>query len=129
FGAGGGGEDERVVGLAQVAGRLAVRHVAAGAAHGAGDEDVGGNLAATALEVAQDAADVGMLDAAGEEPAGLHHLMAGVVDRGGGVVDGADQGELVGQAGQAREDFADLHARNAGGDGPEGAADLGGGIG
>ena len=52
-----------------------------------------------------------VLDAAGEQPAGLHHLVAGVVDGRGRVVDRADQRELVGVPGHLREDLADLHAR------------------
>ena len=49
-----------------------------------------------------------VLDAAGEQPAGLHHLVAGVVDGRRRVVDGADQRELVGVLGHLREDLGDL---------------------
>ena len=84
--------------LAEVAGALAVRQVAAGPAHRPRQQDVGRQLAATALQVAERAADVRVLDAAGEQPAGLHHLVAGVVDRGGGVIDRAHQRELVARA-------------------------------
>src|SRR5918911_596653 len=52
LGVGVGVEDERVVLLAEVAGVLAVGHVAPGAADGLGEEHVGGDLAALALEVA-----------------------------------------------------------------------------
>ena len=35
------------------------------------------------------------MDAAGEETAGLHHLMAGIVNRGGGVVGGINRTPLL----------------------------------
>ena len=104
--------------FAEVAGAT-VRQVAAGAADGLGNQDVGRHLAAAALEIAEDAAFVRMFDAAGEEPAGLHHLMAGVVNGGGGVVTAADERILVGVFGHLREDFADLHSGHVGVDGLE----------
>src|SRR5881398_2926265 len=74
-------------------------------------------------------AGVRVLDAAGEQPAGLHHLVAGVVKGGGGVVDAADERILVGVAGHAREDLADAHAGDVGVDGLERAAHFFGGVG
>ena len=100
-----GVEDERIVLLAEIAGGLAVRHVAAGAADGPRQQHMGRHLAALALEIAEHAADVRMLDAAGEQPARLHHLMAGVVDGGRRVIDAADQRELVGVLGHLAERF------------------------
>ena len=106
-----GVEDERIVLLAEVAGGLAVRQVAAGAADRPRQQHVGRHLAALALEIRQHAAGVRMLDAAGEQPARLHHLMAGVVNRRRRVVDGADQRKLVGVLGHLRKDLGDPHAR------------------
>ena len=82
--------------LAEIARGVAVRQVAAGAADRSRQQHVRREFAATALQVAERAADVRMLDAAGEEPAGLHHLMAGVVDGRRRVIDRADDRELVG---------------------------------
>src|SRR5438874_179979 len=65
-----------------------------------------------------------MLDASGEEAAGLHHLVSGVVDGGGGVIDRADNRELIRVLGHAREDLRYLHPRNVGLNRPERAADL-----
>ena len=48
------------------------------------------------------------LDAAGKQSAGLHHLMAGIVDCRGGVIDGTDQREFIRMFGHLGEDFADL---------------------
>ena len=52
-------------------------------------------FAAAALEVAQRAPHVRMFDSAREEPAGLHHLVARVVDRRRGVVNRTYEGKLV----------------------------------
>src|SRR5438045_4175876 len=79
-------------------------------------QHVGGHLAALALEVAQHAAGVRVLDAAGEQPAGLHHLVAGVVDGRRRVVDAADQGVLVGVPGHLREDLRNLDPGHVGAD-------------
>src|SRR5438874_13731250 len=80
------------------------------------------HLAALSFDVTKRTADVRMLDTAGEKPAGLHHLRAGVVDRRGGVVDRAENRVFVSVASHAREDFADLHAGYVGGDWPVGSA-------
>ena len=63
-----------------------------------------------------------------KQPAGLHHLVAGVVDGGGGVIDAADERELVGVLGHAREDLGDLDARDVGLDRLERPADLDRGV-
>ena len=118
-----------IVLFAKVAGGLAVRQVAAGAANRLRDKNVGRHFAAAALEIAEDAAFVRMFDAAGEEPAGLHHLMAGVVDGGGRVITAADERILVGVFGHLRKDFADLHSRHVGVDGLERPANLIGRLG
>ena len=70
-----------------------------------------------------------MLDPAGEQPAGLHHLVARVVDRRRRVIDRADQRHLVHHRRQPGEDLRDLDARHLGRDRPERPADLLGGIG
>ena len=67
--------------------------------------------------------------AALEEAAGLHHLMAGIVDRGGGVIDAADDRVFVGVLRHAREIFGNFDARDIGLDGLVGAADLDRGVG
>src|SRR5262249_57694266 len=96
-GRGGGGEGWGR--WAEEPGALAVRHVTAGTAHRPRQEHMRRYLAAPALQVTEHAADMRMLDAAGEQPARLHHLMAGVMDGGGRVVDTAEQRILVGMAG------------------------------
>ena len=70
-----------------------------------------------------------MLDPAGEQPAGLHHLVPGVVDGRRRVIDGADQRHLVHHRRQPGEDLGDLDARHLGRDRPERPADLLGRIG
>ncbi len=124
-----GVQDERVERLAQVAGPLAVRHVAPRRADRAGEQDVRRDLPPRPLQLRQGAAVVRVLDPAAEEAAGLHHLVAGVVDGRRRVVDRADQRHLVHLAGQLREDLADLDARHAGRDRPERPADLLGRVG
>ena len=107
-----GVQHERVVGLAEKAGVLAVRHVAAGRAHRLGQDDVRGQFVAAALEIFERAAGVRRVDAAGEQPAGLHHLMAGVVHRGRRVVAAAHERKLVGELRVQREDFGNLDVRD-----------------
>jgi len=51
---------------------------------------MGRHVALRPFEVTEDAADMRMLQAAGEEPAGLHHLVARIVHSGGGVIDGTE---------------------------------------
>ena len=111
-----GVEHERVVALAEIAGVLPVGHVPAGVADGPRQQHVRGDIALRALELVEHAAVVRMLQAAEEEASGLHHLMAGIVYRGGGVIHAADQRELVGVFGGAREVFRDFDARDVGGD-------------
>ena len=43
-----------------------------------------------------------------EKPPGLHHLMAGVVDGRGGVINTSDQGKFVRELRVLRKNFADL---------------------
>ncbi len=103
-------------------------HVAAGRSDRPGQEDVRRNRAARAFELGQNRAHVRVLDAAAEEPARLHHLVAGVVDGCRGMVNRPHQRHLVHHAGEPREGFADLDAGDAGGDRPERAADLRGSV-
>src|SRR5262245_34035191 len=65
-----------------------------------------------------------VLLAAAEQVAGLHQLVASLVNRRRLVVDGTDQGELVGALGHEGEMFAELHAGDVGVDRPKGAADV-----
>ncbi len=55
--------------------------------------------------------------------AGLHHLLAGFVNRRFFVMHRANKGVAMGLPSHAREVFADAYAGNIGGDGPEGTAD------
>ena len=81
---------------------------------GRGSSTCARHVALRAFQLGEHAADVRMLDAALEQAAGLHHLVAGIVDRGGGVIDAADQRELVGVLRHAREILRDLDARDVG---------------
>ena len=70
-----------------------------------------------------------ILLSAAEQVAGLHHLMAGLVDRRRLVIDRADQRIAVGHLGHQREVLADLDAGHVGLDRLERAADVVGGVG
>ncbi len=94
-----GHQHERIVRLAQEAGVLAVRQVAAGAAHRLGQNDVGWQIGSPPLQIADHAAGMRRIDAAGEQPAGLHHLMACIVNCCRGVVARSDERELIGLLG------------------------------
>ena len=61
-----------------------------------------------AFQKLERAARVRRVDAAREEPAGLHHLMPGVMHRRGRVIDAAHERELVRDLRVQRKDFADL---------------------
>src|SRR5690606_41713519 len=69
--------------LAEEACFLPVRKVPAGPSHLLGKHDVRRQVAVAAFQKAERAADVRAFDPAGEQSAGLHHLVPGVVDRGG----------------------------------------------
>ena len=88
--------DERVVRLAEKPAGLAVGQVAAAAAHQLGQHDERRQVGLAALQVADHRPDVRRVDAAGEQPAGLHHLPARVVHRRAAVMDRAHERELVG---------------------------------
>ena len=83
-----GVEHERVVRLAEITRVLAVRHVAEHRTH------------------------VGMVEPALEEPPGLHHLVTGVMNSGGSVIERPYQRPLVGVPRHAGEDFGNLDAGN-----------------
>ncbi len=51
---------------------------------------MGWDLAALPFDITEYATHVRMLDTAGKEPARLHHLIAGVVHRGSGVIHGTN---------------------------------------
>ena len=93
--------------LAQEARVLAVWQVSTGGAHRRGENHVGWQVGAASLQVTGDASGVRRVDAAGEQAAGLHHLVTGVVDRRGGVVTTADDRELVAVLGVPGQDLAD----------------------
>jgi hypothetical protein len=84
---------------------------------GAGHQHVGRNVAIRPFQFPHDAAKVRIFDAALEQATGLHHLMAGVVNRGGGVVAASDERIFVRVLGHAREIFRDLDAGYVGVDG------------
>src|SRR6202171_4444999 len=124
-----GVEDEWVVGFAQETGVLTMRHVAARVADGPRQQHVRRDIALGPLELRDHAAEVRIFDAAEEQMPRLHHLMAGIVNGGGGVVHAADQRVLVRVLGHARKVFRDFDARNVGLDGLVGPPYLYGSIG
>ena len=87
-----------------------------------------GQVAAPAFEKLQRAARVRRDDAAGEEPARLHHLVAGVVDRRRSVINGADERELIGDLRVAWENLGELKV-TLGGNRLERPANLAGRVG
>ncbi len=96
-----GVERERVVGFAEEAAGLAVGQVAAAATHQLGQHDERRQVGLAAAQVGDRRADVRRIDAAGEQPARLHHLPAGVVHRRAAVMNRPHQRELVGDRGHA----------------------------
>ncbi len=123
-----GVQHEGIEGLAEIPGALAMRHVAAGVADRLGQQHVRRHVALRSSKICEHAADVGMLDAALEEASGLHHLVTGVMDGGGGVIHRAHERELIGVFRHARENFADLDAGDVGLDWPVRAANFGGRV-
>ncbi len=107
-------QHEGIVVLTEETGGLAMGHVAARVADRMREQDVRRDVAVGALDLGDHAAEVGILDAALEQASGLHHLMARVVDRGGGVIDAADERIFVGMFGHARKILADLDLRDVG---------------
>ena len=106
-----GVERERVVRLAQEAAGLPVGQVAAAAAHQLGKHDERRQIGLAAFEIADRRPDVRRIDAAGEQPAGLHHLPARVVHRRPAVMDRPHQRDLVGDRGVPGQDLGDLDRR------------------
>ncbi len=88
-----------------------------------------GQLVARAFEILQGAADVRGVDAGGEEAARLHHLVARVVNGGGGVIAASHQAELVGDLRVQREELGELNLLGLGGDRFEWPPNFGGGVG
>ena len=64
------------------------------------------------LEFREHRTHVRVFDSALKQAPGLHHLMAGIVDRGGCVIEAADKRILVGVLRPAREIFRNLDAGN-----------------
>ena len=58
--------------------------------------------------MAGDGSGMGSLDASRETASGLHDLPTGVMNGSSAVVDGADEGEFVGDFCVTREDFRDV---------------------
>ena len=124
-----GVEHEGIERFPQIARALAVRQVAAGGADRPRDQNVRRHVAARAFELREDAAVMRMFNSAGKESTRLHHLMAGVVNGGRGVINGADERNLVHDFGKARKDLAHGHAGDFGGDRLERSANFGRGVG
>ena len=103
---------------------MPVREVAAGRAHRFGQNHVGGQFVAPAPEILERTAGMGRVDAAGKEPAGLHHLMAGIVHGSRRVITSADERELVRNPGVQGKDLGKLDVRIVGPDRLERPADL-----
>src|SRR5262249_24724824 len=62
----------------------------------------------------EQATDMGLVDSALKQAAGLHHLVAGVVQGGGGVITAVNERHLVALRRHAREDLTDLDPGNVG---------------
>ena len=114
--------------FAKVTRRMAMGQIATGAADRLGQKHMAGKFSTAAFEIAEGAADVRMFDAAGEESAGLHHLMAGVVNGRRRVIYAANDAEFVGVFGRLGEDLGDLHPGDFGADGLEWPSHFGRGI-
>ena len=114
------------MGFSEEPGVLAVRQVAAGGSHRLGEDHMGRQITAAALQVGGDAAGVRRVDSTGEQAARLHHLVTGVVNRRGGVVAAADDRELVAVLGVTRQNLADRKPAASHRDRLERAPDLGG---
>ena len=121
-----GVEDERVVAIAEAAAVLAGGEVEEAVAVGAGGDDVGreGKLVSVALrEPAEQGAEAGVVGRAGIDERAVdavgaadgrpvHARVVGALL----VMDGADDGEAIGQGGEAGDQLADLQAGDGGGD-------------
>src|SRR5262245_49747757 len=92
---------DRIVLRAQESGTLAVRQIAAGPADRLRQQDLRRHLAARSAKSAHHAADVRMFDLILEQAAGLHQLMARIMDRRPRVMERADERELIGLSGGA----------------------------
>ena len=125
-----GAEDERPMAGAERAGRLAVVDRDAGVADRRRQHDERRHpVRLRAAQIRQCRAVMRVFLAAAEEAAGLHHLVAGLVDRRRLVVDRAEDGVAVGGLRHEREGFADFDAGYVGSDRPERPADVVGGVG
>src|SRR6185295_9077224 len=70
---------------------------------------MGRQFVAPSFEKFKRATGVWGVDAAGEQPARLHHLVAGVMHRCGGMITGSNEGELVSQFCVQREYLGNLN--------------------
>src|SRR5690606_26325971 len=96
--------------FAEEAGFLSVRHSAAGVPHWFGENHVRREVGLASAEIGGHATGVRSNDPPRKQTTGLHHLMAGIVHGGTGVVATADERKLVGDPGVPREDLADVDA-------------------
>ena len=122
-------QQERLVAGAQVACPLAVADVDPGVADRPRQHhERRQSTAAGATQVRNGGTIMWIFQVAAEQLAGLHQLMAGLMDRRGPVMDRAHDGVAVGHAAHERQMFANLDAVDVGLDGPEGATDVFRGI-
>ena len=117
-------QHERIVRFPQKAGVLPVRQITAGRSHWFGQDDVRRQLISAAFEKFQRAARMRRVDATSEQTPRLHHLMAGIVHRGGRVIDRADERELVRHFGVQRKHFRNLNGITGRADGFKWTANL-----
>ena len=82
-----------------------------------------------AFEVPQHATHMRAFEPAAEQPPGLHHLMARVVDGRGGVINAADIRDLVAVSRHSRKHFRNRDSRRPASRSLERPADFGGGVG
>src|SRR5882672_10597869 len=88
-----------------------------------------GQFVPSAFEEFQRATGVGRINSTGKKPPGLHHLMAGIMDRGGSVITGTNEGEFISEFSVQGKDLGNLNIGVVGLDRLERPADFSWGIG
>src|ERR1035437_5326305 len=116
---------KRIVSLAQESSCVTVRQIAAKLPDHVREQNIGRHVSARPFFKSKHRTVIRRLEAALEEPSGLHHLAAGVVYRCRSVVDRPYQGELVGMFGHAGKNLRDFYPGNIGFDRLERATDGG----
>src|SRR5882724_2323993 len=81
------------------------------------------------FEKLQGATGMGRINSARKKPAGLHHLMPGIMDRGGRMVTGTNEREFISELGVQGKDLGNLYIGIVRLDRLERPADFGRGIG